>query len=440
MILGKKGSETVEEKETKQRRDPVVRFWLALLRGALILGLLFYLLYHLTSGFSAEMKTQTVRLTTEEQLLGAVGTVVRAEVPIPAPSGGVISYHFADGEKVKAGARIAMVSSGYADAESVARIAELDRSIELLEAAGIDGETHVSDGAAAERSIAEQLVSLSEQIGRGELAGISLGADSLLSAFIRRDTILSENGEGARATLSALRAERESLAASLSGGSVAVRSPAAGYFYSYADGGETLFSYADIEKLTPAAYREKISALQNVSADAVGKIVLYPRWYLLCPASEEEAKPLKAGKSYELLFADGVRVPMTLSAKNESDGEVLLVFSTQKMPEDFDFDRTQKLSVVTETVNGYKLPASALRIVDGRVGVYIRSGNTVKFRLVEVFHESGAHVFVRTDTKGQTLYAEDDDATNDIYCKGLSLYDNVIVSGARELFPDRIVN
>ena len=111
MILGKKGSETVEEKETKQRRDPVVRFWLALLRGALILGLLFYLLYHLTSGFSAEMKTQTVRLTTEEQLLGAVGTVVRAEVPIPAPSGGVISYHFADGEKVKAGARIAMVAS-----------------------------------------------------------------------------------------------------------------------------------------------------------------------------------------------------------------------------------------------------------------------------------------------------------------------------------------
>ncbi|MBQ4599058.1 MAG: hypothetical protein IJB19_04030 [Clostridia bacterium] len=431
----------MEEKESEQRRDPVARFWLSLLRGALILGLLFYLLYHLTNGFSAEMKTQTVKLTAEEQLLSTIGTVVRAELPVSASRSGVVSYHIADGEKVKANAKVAMVYSGYADSDTVARIAELDRSIELLEAAGIDGDTHVSDAADAEREIASRLLTLSEQIGRGDFSGAGEGADSLLSTFVRRDTILSGSGDSTRATLSALRAERESLAASLTGGSTAVRASRAGYFYSYADGGETVFNYDSVESLTPAEYRAGLSAMQSASAGTVGKIVLYPRWYLLCPVAEEEAKTLKAGSTYTLYFAGGSeRLSMTLSAKNEGDGEVLLVFSTLEMPEDFDFDRTQKVSIVTETISGYKLPASALRIVDGNVGVYIRSGNTVKFRLVEVFYESGAYVFVRTDTAGQTLYANDADATNDIYCKGLSLYDNVIVSGAKELSPDRIVN
>ena len=431
----------MEEKETEQRRDPVARFWLSLLRGALILGLLFYLLYHLTNGFSAEMKTQTVKLTAEEQLLSAVGTVVRAEVPVRASESGVVSYDVSGGEKVKANAKVAMVYSGYAESDTVARIAELDRSIDLLEAAGIDGDIHVSDAADAEREITARLLTLSEQLGRGDFSSAGEGADGLLSTFVRRDTILSGSGEGTLATLSALRAERESLAASLSGGSTAVRASRAGYFYSYADGGETGFAYDSVGKLTPAEYHAGLSTMQAASAGTVGKIVLYPRWYLLCPVREEEAASLKAGGTYTLYFSgSGERISMTLSAKNAGDGEVLLVFSTLEMPDSFDFDRTQKISIVTDTVSGYKLPASALRIVDGSVGVYIRSGNTVKFRLVEVFYESGAYVFVRTDTEGQTLYANDADPSNDIYCKGLSLYDNVIVSGAKELAPDRIVN
>ncbi len=429
----------MEEKETKQR-DPVVRFLLALLRGVLLLGLLFYVLYHLTGGFSAEMKTQTVRLSSEEQLLSAVGTVVRAEVPIEAPASGVVSYHFADGEKVKANAKVAMVYSGYAEGDTVARIAELDRAIDLLEEAGIDGDTHVSDGVAAEHAIKEQLLALSEQIGRGDFSGAAQDADRLHATMIRRDAILAESADSTRATLSALRAERESLAASLLGGSTAVRTSRAGYFYSYADGAELLFDYVNIEALTPQAYRVKLSAMQTASSVAIGKIVLGPRWYLLCPVHADAAATLQTGRAYTLLFADGMRLSMTLAAKNTGEGEALLVFSTQQMPEGFDFDRTQKVSIVTGTVSGYRLPASALRLVDGKVGVYIRSGNTVKFRLVEVAHESGAYVFVRTDTEGQTLYAADDDPANDIYCKGLSLYDNVIVSGARELFPDRIVN
>lgn len=426
------------EKET-QKRDPVLRVLLALGRGLLVLGLLLYLLYHLTNGFSAEMRTETVRLSTEEILLESDGTIVRDERQVTADARGVVSYRFADGERVKVGAKIAMLYGGAADSADIARIAEIDRAIDLLTAADIDEETNVSDGAAADRTVAAGMLTLSEQIARGDYGKTAEGADALLTALVRRDTILADGGDAVGARLAALQSERTELAAALLL-SETVYAPEAGYFYAYADGGESAFDLDRVETLTPADYRLKLSAFSAPQASTIGKLVRSPKWYLLMPVTAEEAIGLKVGSSYTVIFsADGQRLSMRLAAKNEGGEEVLLVLTTNQMPADFSFARTQKVALVRDTVEGYRLPASALRVVDGIVGVYIRSGNTVKFRAADVFYESGAYVFVDPETEGVTLYASDTDETNDLYCKGLTLYDAVIVSGAKDLTPEGIV-
>ena len=131
---------------------------------------------------------------------------------------------------------------------------------------------------------------------------------------------------------------------------------------------------------------------------------------------------------------------MTLVAKIEENGEVLLVFKTQSMPDGFDFARTQRASVVYADVTGYRVQASALRVVDDVVGVYVRSGSTILFRTADVLYESGAYAYVSTESAPATLYAKDGDETNDVPCKGLMLYDEVIVSGAKDLFHDKHIN
>lgn len=426
--------------EKENRPDPVARVLKSLARGALVLALFVYLLYHLTNGFTVEMKTQVVKPVTEEKIVSASGMIVRDERVVTSSASGVVSYLYDDGTKVKIGARLATVYSGNADTDKVARIAEIDKAIELLSLSEIDEKTTVSDGAAASREISSLLMSASEQIVRGDYGNVGSVADRLLTTAVRRDTILAD-GEGAGATLAALNAERDSLTASLTGISASVKAPAAGYFYSHADGGEGVFDFDSVKSLTAAEYRVKAGLIEDASELAVGKIVVSPTWYLLLPMENEAAKPFKAGEKYDVSFdGDGIRLSMTLAAKNEGDGESLLVFTSKMMPRGFSYDRVQNVSVVASTVEGYKLPASALRVVDGHVGVYIRSGNNVKFRAVEQIHESGAYVFVATDTEGITLYGGDDDETNDLYCKGLSLYDAVIISGAKELAPDRIVN
>lgn len=414
------------------------RFLLALLKILLVVGLVVYILYHLTNGFSSELRTVSATLSEERVTLELTGTVVRAETVIEAGTGAV-SYHFQDGERVKTGARVAVLYSGYADSASVEKLAELDRAIARLEASDLDGGVTVADGVAAESEAMQLLLSVSESRRRGELYEALAQAETLLSALSRRNRILS-GGEGITAQLAALKAERARVAASLSGGSAVIQAPLAGYFYSSTDGYEGAIDYETVETLTPDAYRKALAAAP-LSSGALGKIVRYPKWYLVCMADKETGAALRAGKNYALLFSAGrVEISMRLAAVNTDDTGALLIFSTQMMPENFDFARTQRVSLVTETVSGYKLPASALRLVDGCVGVYVRSGNTIKFRLADVIYENGGAVFVSASTQGKTLYADDGDPANDLYCAGLALYDNVIVSGARELFPDKIVN
>ncbi len=414
------------------------RFLLALLKILLVAGLVFYILYHLTNGFSSELRTVSAVASEERVTLELTGTIVRDETVIEAGNG-AISYQFRDGERVKIGARVAILYSGYADAASVERLAELDRAIAQLEAVDTDSDTTVADGIAAESQAMELLLAVSEARSRGELYEASAHAETLLAALSRRNSILA-GGEGVSAKLASLKSERERVALSLSGGSTSVRAPLAGYFYSSTDGYENHIAYDAVETLTPSAYREALTAPPS-ALGTLGKIVRLPKWYLVCETDKETGAALSTGKNYTLLFSGGrAEISMRLEAVNTDESGALLIFSTQRMPEDFDFARTQHVELVTDTVFGYKIPASALRLVDGSVGVYIRSGNTIKFRLADVIYESGSSVFVSMSTEGKTLYADDDDPANDLYCSGLALYDNVIISGARELFPDKIVN
>ncbi len=424
----------------EEKQNTFARFLLSVLRVLLIIGLLFYVLYHLTNGFSAEMKTETARLYGEERLIVAEGAVVRCETEVKHDGGGVVSYRYANGERTSKGARIAMVYNTGENANTVARIAELDRMIDLLDAADIDSDTQVSDAIAAGREISKRLMNFSYGVSRGDFGVSAEETYPLLRAFVKRDTIISDTGESVSDTLLLLEAERKELASGLTGGSSSLYAPVSGYFYDSTDGGEGVFDYDRILTLTPSGYYECVGKISSEGIGHAGKIVELARWYFVCPVSKEESLGLKTGKRYDLVYGlSDIRIKMTLDAKNEEGDSVLLVFSSMEMPKDFEYERLQKVSIVRDTVSGYRVPSSALRIVDGTVGVYIRSGNTVKFRVAEVIYESGAYSFISPSSEGKTLYANDTDESNDIYCKGLSLYDNVIVSGARELFPDRIV-
>ena len=432
----------LEKMTEKNDKQPLfIRGILSVLRVLLILGLFFYVLYHLTNGFSAELVTETVTMHSRQRVIDSSGMIVRLEKPLENTTGGVVSYRYENGTRVSKGAKVANVYGSSDNAAAVARVAKIDETLDFLKEAGVEKELNVSDGIASGKRLAASFADVADMINRGELGAASVKDDELLRDFLVRSAALEGDKSSIINVQSALESERAKLANSMSGVSSTVTSGVAGYFYDYADGAEDVFDYNNITSLTVQEYKECEKEVLGSSSNAAGKIVTLPKWYFVCPVTKADGASLEKGKTYEVHFgASNMSVQMKLEAKNTAEDESLLVFSSKEISSDFDFTRSQKVSVIADTISGYRVPSSALRVVDGTVGVYIRSGNTVKFRVCDVIYESGTYSYVNPETEGVTLFSLDTDEENDVYCKGLSLYDNVIVSGAKELYPDRIVN
>ena len=70
------------------------------------------------------------------------------------------------------------------------------------------------------------------------------------------------------------------------------------------------------------------------------------------------------------------------------------------------------------------LQKTSLRLIDGELGVYIKYGNLVKFKKVDIIYETDDYI-LSSATEGSGSY--------------LSLYDEIITSG-KNLYRDRDLN
>lgn len=129
------------------------------------------------------------------------------------------------------------------------------------------------------------------------------------------------------------------------------------------------------------------------------------------------------------------------------------MFSSEIMPDGFDYTRMQPVSVNVKKYEGYKLPLSAVRLVDYDgvtvEGVYILYGNTVRFRRIETILSQDGYVLCapqRTETEdsvfqfpiiGETETEAPETAAYETI-PFLELYDRVIVS-AKELYDGKII-
>ena len=111
------------------------------------------------------------------------------------------------------------------------------------------------------------------------------------------------------------------------------------------------------------------------------------------------------------------------------------------------------MDIVTATYTGYELPSSAVRVVGGFEGVYVKNEVTIEFRRIHVLYESDGKVICsgkpdsmkyetnpdgtyKTDENGQRI--EIIDVNDEIY-PWIRQNDIVVVSGT-ELYTGKTIN
>lgn len=404
----------------------------------LVLSMLCYVVYHMTNGFSAEIKTTPALMGEYYESEEAEGYVFRYENVLSSKYSGTVNYNVNNGERVSVGTRVAQVYEKTGDESLTAGMVAIDKKIEMLRASNISDNLSVSDTKATDDDISKYLESMRQSRRNGNLSAAGSNAAELLVSLNRREIIVSSRSNY-NDIIKELEAERAALAARLSGTNEPVMAKESGYFYYECDGYENVFLPELLDGLTPSALGELVSCAPDTSRH-VGKNVTSQKWYIALTLKRAEMSAFETGKSYKVAFCDysNLYVDMTLEEMNAEADSALLVFSSNDMPAGFGYERSQSVRVITEEHEGLRFPMSAIRINEGVEGVYVLYGNTVFFRVAEVIGVENGYAVVKKDTEPYVKEGGAKDGSDAVWT-AVALYDEVIVSGTG-LYHSMIVN
>lgn len=430
----------------KLNTDYLKRVAVAALLSVVSVALVAYVSYHLWRSLSQSVKTVTAVKSDVAVTVKATGYIMRDETVLSsAASGNTVAV--ADyGEKVGINDVVVQVY-GSGTAETADRIKEIDGEIELLNDCLVDGTLSMYDSS----SLDADIISLMKAMRAADADGDYVTADSvrmqLKKKLIRRN-VMSSDVDKVKNMVDDLTSERNSLMASLGYCLAEVKAPMSGYFYDTADGYEASFTADAAMSMTYAQFCTLISTDASAPETSCGKIAGSFVWYLACIVSPDETGKIEEGTKRTVSFpqSSGASIVMTVErVVNDKDTKTaLVVFSSDIMPDGFDFSRSQPIEILKEEFTCIKVPLSAIRVIeiqikdeaDGTVtgtklisGVYVLDGSTVYFRQVSVIQQNEDVYLVETEPEGEAEKG----------FRWLSRNDNIIVEG-KGLYHGRILS
>ncbi|MCI5512601.1 MAG: hypothetical protein MR471_00590 [Clostridia bacterium] len=355
-----------------------------------------YLCYHSISVFDTVYMTGIVKNGRAEERLELEGAVFRDDYLIVS-SDGEIKYLRLNGERVGKDTETARVYTDMsADGNDNTAIAEKMRELEsrieyLNECLDVGHATYYTASVAAKSAYTDLLSYMARAGGKPKDA---MDAYGRLSLELNKFNVV-RNGKTGREEITkaidTLKAEYDRLSESYHGSFVSVIADKSGWFFDKAavDGYESIFTTGALKSVNAASLRNMMqSEPAQVPVGTIGKMTYTYSWYLAVPADTATCRRLEPGREYKITFEDGRELSLTLErVAAVMNGEGVLVFRCDIMPDNFDYKRVQKISLTVEEYEGYSVPASAVHTVDGVTGIYVLSGGKLSFRRADILSE-----------------------------------------------------
>ena len=396
---------------------------------------IWYIAYHLLHGLEKGVETTPAVIASKATNVLLDAYIVRDETVIYSSSKGGVNYLFDDGEKVGSGVVVANIYSG-ADAVDVSnRIHAIDKQIEVLENGGVSDNISVADSDSLDSKISELYYIIRDKLADGDAEYAIYKKDEFL-AYLNKRLAMTQNSVNYSEQILNLKNERDALSQKLVDLDEAVTVKSSGYFYTNVDGYENIFDISKLKDLSLETYKQMVESEPSdySGTNSIGKMVNSSEWYILAEATQEQLKKFNVGYEYEVSFPYNSDVSIKFKLeKTVREGEsdrIILVFKTNAMPDGFNYLRKQNIQIAQESYTGYKVPSNAVRVVDGKKGVFTLNGNTVSFKEIAVLVEQDGYFIVEE----QPSYLEDE-----FYYKKLGLYDMVITSG-KDLYDGKIIS
>ncbi len=368
---------------------------------ALVAFLIFYLLYHVSIGFRGYAQTRAASYGESYESVRLDAYIFRDENVIYS-SDGVSLYDAEENEKIGNNSIVARVYPLSTSATTIAEIESLTKRIELLTEAS--SRAHLLlDSATIDTMIDSSLEDFSQYLYTGDIHSATKSSDELLVNLCRMQLRMSSEGNYDALILD-LQRQRDALLSSLPSPIKTVTVDEGGYFSRKCDGCEQIFDFDKISSLSCDDLDKMIAESESahVPGNVAGKVITSTEWYFVCMTDHATTDSFSIGQSYDVTFNENMHttLPSTLERIVTENGtqRAMLIFKCTHTPPDFEYLRTQSVTISVRQVSGLELPRSSVRYIDGKTYVYILHGEKVYLRAVEIIGAAGEYYYVKDNT------------------------------------------
>jgi len=248
-------------------------------------------------------------------------------------------------------------------------------------------------------------------------SGIQDLRSDLLENICKRQLSVDE-AENFEERILELRLQQEAYQNSLSEQENSLYAPVQGYFSRYSDGCENRYNSGVLFEMTAADIVSAIEEEYHLTEDVPGKIMTEHNWYCAFVLSQEDGERFRVGKKVQVTFESeslsNIEMEVYEVTEEPETANTIVILTSKEIVPGILSARSVTAKIYFSTYTGLRVSDSAVRLVDGQVGVYVSSGYDIRFRPIEVLYQGDGYQICRED-----LTIEN----------GLKMFDQVIVKG-----------
>lgn len=400
-------SETKKKTKKKSRKKLFSRI--------IIIALIIFVVYNLLNFYIAPEMSVIARTHTVEVSYEFEGIISRDEetINVGEDQKGILDIAVNENQMIKKGALIATYFDSNIDEATRSELKSINKKIAEIKA------TPSEDNA----PLTEHELSNNIKQKTNELIDASSGKDvskiksvkSELDALFEKNVI--EVGEVATTadTLDSLMKEKEKLEDKYNGNKKEIISPVHGIFSSAIDGYEEELTVDNSLKLSVADYNNLLTKNEKSNEEnedrAEIKIIDSFKWAVSVCADESKAKTFSVGEEITIRFSGedkGAKATIEYISPLQS-GKYIITAVSNTYSEYAMTNRLASMKFVKATYTGLEVPVDAIRVKDGVTGVYVKTENTVKYKVIDIIYKDDKNAIVKMDnTKMNALLLYDE--------------------------------
>ena len=352
------------------------------------------------------------------------GVFIRDEEIILYSGNGVLSYNVSDGGKVGSDTVIAEVYPSDEQLSIKRQKAMLQKELNILEKIQNPGTLESAQPASISENIDECYRSLIYYRDMGDYESLDTVKDDLL-VQLSTYQIMTEEVQGFSQKISDIKSEIAKLDAKTVASTENIKAKRSAYFASYIDGYEEELSSKSLDKLTCDEV-DGITDKKSTAPNVVGKLIDGYGWYLAVVADNSK-KEYEIGKEIMLRFDSSAEsYPAVIyDIRDEKPDRSLIIISCSKFNYELVQHRAEIVELIKDEFEGLKVPREAIRFADVKEtytdsdgnekektmtskGVYIRKGEQVLFKKIDVKFEGSDYVLSAVHPESEYLALYDD--------------------------------